>query len=256
MWDAKHLGYYPDKKATISEKKAHEEYQNLVAEKLDLKSRQQVLDAGCGRGVTACYLSQKYQVRVTGIDVVDFEITSAKKRAKNLGLNDKTDFRVADYSQTDFPDDMFDALYANETLSHTPDLPKVFKEFFRIMKHGAKIALFEYTLAEDKFFNESDKAALNFVIDNSAMVGLKQFRLGAILPMLSVAGFINTQEIDITDHVKPSFFRLYKLAKPFYPLIKFLNLKKRFVNATAAATYYPLVEKGLIRFFIYTGQKP
>jgi cyclopropane fatty-acyl-phospholipid synthase-like methyltransferase len=51
MHDSKHLGWYPHKKANISEWKAQENYQDKIAECLHLKKEQKVLDGGCGRGV-------------------------------------------------------------------------------------------------------------------------------------------------------------------------------------------------------------
>ncbi len=256
MRDSKHLGYYPDKVANISEKEAQEYYQDIIARSIELKPGQMVFDAGCGRGVTACYLASKYGASVSGIDIVDFEIETANKKAYKFGVSDRVNFSVGDYSRTKFEKDTFDAVYANETLSHVPDLTKVFQEFFRVLKPGGRIALLEYVLSDDEFFSDSDLEELNFVIDNSAMVGLKQFRLNKIIPLLMYVGFINTKEVDATDYTRPSFRRLYNISKPFYSLIKLLNLRKKFINATSAATLYPMVEKGLIHFYVYTAQKP
>src|SRR5215207_6814460 len=87
-YDTKHIGYYPSKKADISEKEAQKRMIDLLARKLDLKSSDKVLDAGCGRGTTSCYLAKKYKANVTGIDIVPFESEIAKKKVKELGLEE------------------------------------------------------------------------------------------------------------------------------------------------------------------------
>lgn len=45
---AKHFGFYPKGKENISEREAQNLMHDLLAQKLDLKKNQLVLDAGCG----------------------------------------------------------------------------------------------------------------------------------------------------------------------------------------------------------------
>jgi len=59
LWGSKHFGFYPTGKADITEKEAQILYQDLVAENLQLKEEQIVLDAGCGQGIVSTYLAKK-----------------------------------------------------------------------------------------------------------------------------------------------------------------------------------------------------
>ena len=255
LWDTKHFGYYPSCKGDISERKAQVYYMEKVAETLQLEKGMKLLDAGCGRGVVACYLAQHYEVHVTGIDIVDFELEKARRRARQFSLVGKTDFQLKDYSHTDFPNDSFDKIYTTETLSHAHDVRGVLKEFYRLLKPGGKIVLFEYTIAEDNEFTREEMASLDFVINGSGMFGLKQFRHGKFPQALVDVGFINVKEMDITDHIGPSFLRLNSTIKPFYWLIKILGLRKYMINSVASAEFLPLGLKGLIRYSIFTGKK-
>lgn len=256
MWDSKHLGFYPSQKADITEKEAQVLYQDYIAKSLNLKSDELVMDAGCGRGVVACYLAEKYKITVTGVDITPFEIENAVRRASRLNIQNSINFIVSDYSETELENNYFDALYANETLSHAPNLLKTFSEFYRVLKPGGRISIIEYVIANDEEFSEREMETLNFIIDKSAMVGLKQFRKNKIIPILEEVGFINCNQKDITKFGQPSFQRLHRIAKLAYPFVKFFGLQGKFINTTSAAEMYPWVEKELIFLYNYTADKP
>ena len=55
-----------------------------------------VLDIGSGKGVTACYLAQKYGCEVVGVDLSERMIEYAREMARRKGLADKVSFRRAD----------------------------------------------------------------------------------------------------------------------------------------------------------------
>ena len=256
LWGSKHFGFYPTGKADISEKEAQILHQDLVAQNLELKENQIVFDAGCGQGVVSTYLAKKYRPKIFGITLVPFEVERARERAKNLGVQNKTDYQVMDYSATNFPDNYFDAIYTTETLSHSPDIRNTLKEFLRVLKPGGKIALFEYTLAPDEKFSPWEKKMLDVVIEDSAMIGLKDFRHDQFTGVLKNAGFENVREQNITENIRPSFYRLHKLSRLPYKFINFLGLQKFFINTTAGYEYYKMANKGLFRYCIFTASKP
>jgi len=256
LWGSKHFGFHPIGKADISEKEAQILLQDLVAKNLDLKENQIVLDAGCGQGVVSTYLAKKYGPKIFGITLVPFEVERAQEQAKNLDVRDKTQYQVMDYSATNFPDNYFDAIYTTETLSHSPNIRKTLHEFFRVLKPGGKVALFEYTLAPDKKFSEWEKKMLDLVIEGSAMMGLKDFRYDQFIGVVKKAGFENVKEQNITENTRPSFYRVHKLLRLPYKFIKLFSLQKFFINTTAGYEYYKMVDKGLFRYCIFTGNKP
>lgn len=256
LWGSKHFGFYPTGKKDITEKEAQILHQDLVAKNLDLKENQIVLDAGCGQGVVSTYLAKKYGSKIFGITLVPFEVERAQERAKNLGVQDKTQYQVMDYSATNFPDSYFDAIYTTETLSHSPNIRKTLQEFFRILKPGGKIALFEYTLAPDEKFSEWEKKMLDVVIEGSAMMGLKDFRHDQITGVIKDARFENVKEQNITENILPSFYRLHKLSRFPYKFVKLLGLQKFFINTIAGYEYYKMADKGLFRYYIFAGNKP
>ncbi|PIR86388.1 hypothetical protein COU13_01185 [Candidatus Kaiserbacteria bacterium CG10_big_fil_rev_8_21_14_0_10_43_70] len=255
LWGSKHFGFYPAGKTNISEKEAQILHQDLVAKNLEMKENQTILDAGCGQGVVSTYLAKKYGPKILGITVVPFEVKRAQERSEKIGVTDKTNYQVMDYSETDFPNNHFESIYTTETLSHSPDIRKTLKEFLRILKPGGKIALFEYTLAPDEKFSKWEKKMLDIVIDGSAMMGLKDFRHDQFTKIMESVGFENVKEQNITENVRPSFHRLHKLSILPYKLVKFFRLQKFFINTTAGYEYYKMMNKELFRYGIFTGSK-
>jgi len=256
LWGSKHFGFYPTGKADITEKEAQILHQDLVAKNLDLKENQIVLDAGCGQGVVSTYLAKKFGPNIFGITLIPFEVEKAQERAKKLGVQDRTDYQVMDYSATGFSDNYFDSIYTTETLSHSPDIRKTLREFLRILKPGGKIAFFEYTLAPDEEFSQWEKKILDVVIEGSAMMGLKDFRHDQFTGVVKNAGFEKVKEQDITENIRPSFYRLHKISVWPYKFVKLFGLQKFFINTTAGYEYYKMADKGLFRYCIFTGNKP
>jgi cyclopropane-fatty-acyl-phospholipid synthase len=68
-----------------------------LAAKLIVKSRQHVLDIGCGWGGLSLYLSEICGARVTGITLSKKQLALARARAAEQGLLEQTEFRLQDY---------------------------------------------------------------------------------------------------------------------------------------------------------------
>ena len=71
----------------------------LLASKLDLKPGQTVLDIGCGWGDLALYLASMEDVKVTGVTLSKEQQALASKRAEDMGLADRVEFRLQDYRE-------------------------------------------------------------------------------------------------------------------------------------------------------------
>jgi arsenite methyltransferase len=103
-----------------------------------------VLDIGSGKGVTACYLAQKYECEVVGVDLSDRMIESAKEMSKENGLNDRVSFRRADALNLPFEDESFDIVLA-ECTTVLLDKEIAFSEFLRVTRPRGYIGDLEMT---------------------------------------------------------------------------------------------------------------
>lgn len=254
-WETKHFGFYPKKRRNVREREAQRLMMDEVAKSLHLKKDEKVLDAGCGYGTTSLYLADKYEVCCTGIDINKFEIEKAKEKARSRDLAQKVDFHLRDYSNTHFPDNYFDKLFTLETLSHASDLKKTLKEFYRILKPGGKLALFEYTIAPKSDFTTHDWTILRSGIEDTAAFGLYNFLHDFFPRYLSTIGFTYVKERNITQNFLPSLERLKRIATLPYFFIEAFHLQKYFVNTTIAVEWYHLVKKDLLRYCIFTAEK-
>lgn len=254
LWGSKHFGFYPEDRK-VSEKEAQLIMQDLIGERIDLSSSMKVLDAGCGGGVVATYLARKFRCRIEGITVVPFEIERAKIRAERFRISNLLRFSFMDYSNMEFENESFDAIYTIESLSHSIDIRRTLSEFYRVLKQEGRIALFEYTIAEDTKFSNHELDSLNNVIHLSAMDGLKEFRHDKFQNVIREVGFKDVKVENISQNVEPSLARLRRFALIPYLLLKLLGLQRNHPNLTAAVEFYKMGKKDLLRYNIFTATK-
>jgi ubiquinone/menaquinone biosynthesis C-methylase UbiE len=103
-----------------------------------------VLDIGSGKGVTACYLTQKYECEVIGVDSSEKMIENAKEMVKEKGLKDRVSFICTDAHYLPFEDGVFDIVLA-ECVTVLLDKEKAFHEFLRVTKHNGYVGDLEMT---------------------------------------------------------------------------------------------------------------
>ncbi len=86
-----------------------------IAAKLLLKPGMRVLDIGCGWGGLALHLAKRYGVHVTGVTLSQVQLAAAQKRATELGLSDRVQFRLQDYRAVP---DRFDRVVSVGMMEH------------------------------------------------------------------------------------------------------------------------------------------
>lgn len=253
--DAQHFGYYPNINDEITEFEAQNKLHDLLIEKLNLEQGDQVLDAGCGRGVVATYIAQRHDVKITGIDLVPYIIRKAINRAKKLRLSEKLNFINGSYSELQFDNNHFDKIYTVETLSHADNLELSLKELYRVLKPGGTAVFIEYEIAHFNKFSKYELEMYKIVRDGSAMNSLDEFVEGNFIKLLTNTGFELKEDLDITKNRSKSMKRLYNLALIPYLFIRLFDLRNKFINATAGVEYYKMNEKDLFRYHVYVVKK-
>jgi len=252
----KHFGYYPDKINHITENKAQELMHNILEKKLNIKKNQTILDAGCGQGIVSAYLAKKHDCRIIGITIVPFEVGKARILAEKLRVSSKVEYHLMDYTNTNFEENKFDSIYAVESFVHSPDANATLNEFFRILKPGGKLAIFDYTISKDEEFTNREEKMWGMIVKRTAMGSIKMMRHDSFVNLLKKAGFSNISQEDISQNVLPSIRKLNKLAKIPYFFVNFFKIHAYFINVTAAIEVYKLAQKGLFKYNIFTAQKP
>jgi len=77
----KHFGYYEQGQSRWQFTAAMRRMERELGKRLALPTDASVLDAGCGMGDVARTMATKYGLKVTGIDILDFNIAEARKRS-------------------------------------------------------------------------------------------------------------------------------------------------------------------------------
>ncbi|GHE14462.1 methyltransferase domain-containing protein [Streptomyces alanosinicus] len=103
-----------------------------------------VLEVGCGTGddarEVAALVGEGGKVVATDLSTTMLE----EARRRSAGSTLPVEFRVADLSGLDFPDDTFDAARAKLVLMHCEDIEKGLDELVRVVRPGGRIAVFDY----------------------------------------------------------------------------------------------------------------
>jgi cyclopropane-fatty-acyl-phospholipid synthase len=88
----------------------------VVCSKLALEPGERLLDVGCGWGSVAVHAAREHGVHVTGITLSEPQAARARQRARDAGVADRVDIRVADWRE--FEAAPFDAIASIGMVEH------------------------------------------------------------------------------------------------------------------------------------------
>ena len=117
-----------------------------LADRLPVKAGQQILDIGCGLGGPARYIANRFQCKVSGVDITRPYIEAANKLTALLRMDDRVTIGYGDGQRLPHADGLFDGAYTQHVTMNVADRPGFFAEAFRVLKPGAFFALTEHGL--------------------------------------------------------------------------------------------------------------
>lgn len=102
-----------------------------------------ILDVGCGIGGSTRRLAHETGCRVTGIDLSEEYIDTARRLTELLNMQDRVDFHATSALELPFDDDAFDGVWSLQMNMNVEDKLGWLKETYRVLKPGGRAVLYE-----------------------------------------------------------------------------------------------------------------
>jgi len=128
---------------------------------LNLAPKAHLLEVASGSGGPSLYLAQKYNCRITGIDINEEAVATARKAALAANVMD-AHYELADVnSRLPFDDESFDAIMCIDSANHFGDRLAVLREWHRVLKTGRRILFTDPVVITGPVSNEELAARSN-----------------------------------------------------------------------------------------------
>jgi SAM-dependent methyltransferase len=188
---AEAFGYTPDELASIpAEANMGLSCGNPTAF-AGLRPGEVVVDLGCGGGLDVLLAAARVGPtgRAIGIDMTPEMIERARRNSLQQGVSN-VEFHLATIDRLPLPDSSVDCLISNCVINLAPDKPAVFREMFRVLKPGGRVAVSDIALKKP-LPDEVGRDILAYVGCIAGAVLVEDYLRG-----LEEAGFAAVQVLD------------------------------------------------------------
>lgn len=252
---ALHFGYKD--KPNLSHNESLSYANEVLANAVEIKQGERVLDAGCGLGGSSFWLASNRAVATTGVALGYDQILQARKGAIERNLSHKCVFLVADFERLPFSEASFDVVWAQESLCHALNKSAFFEEAYRILKPDGRLIL------SDFFLRSNTMSFQNKVLMEDWLAGWEVPSLWTAANHYNSAksfGFRNIGIKDVTSNTFSSHLRLYNFALLTMPIASILKESKlinsaQVGNIIAAARQFETLKKDCWFYAIMSAHK-
>lgn len=156
-----------------------------------LKPGETVLDLGCGGGLDVFLAAAKVGPggKAIGIDMTPEMLALARKNAAQTGAKN-VEFHLSTIDRLPLPDASVDCVISNCVINLAPDKPAVFREIFRVLKPGGRVAVSDIAIKKP-LPEEIGSDLMAYVGCIAGAIPIEDYRTG-----LRVAGFAPVEIFD------------------------------------------------------------
>jgi SAM-dependent methyltransferase len=219
-----------------------EEYDSFYSW-LELVVQPHLLDVASGSGGPALYLARKHRCRITGVDINEEGLRTARQTAVAARIVN-ADFQSADVDQRlPFDAETFDAVVCIDSMNHFRDRLGVFREWHRVLKTRGRILFTDPVVLTGPVSNEELAARSN--------IGFFLFvPLDVTEAMLEKAGFRLLRREDVTGNIELTSGRWHAARQRHRDALLQIEGEERFegLQRFLAAVYKLTCERRLSRF--------
>lgn len=203
-----HFGYTPQGQRFKLESDLHS-METLLGQKLAVPSGSVVLDAGCGYGRVATTLASEHGFNVIGIDLIPERLKEASRYANTQGVSTRVKLLNGNYCTLPFKDSTFSAVFTMETLVHADPLEAALGEFWRVLKPGGRLVLFEYSVPDRASVDPLRQRLAENIARRTGMASIERFTHGGFPAILHGVHFEDVTVEDISRNVWPTWHWLF-----------------------------------------------
>jgi len=131
-----------------------------LADMMDLKAGEHVLEIGCGWGGFAEYAARERGARVTGLTISREQLDYAQARMQRQGLSEQVDLRFQDYRDVSGTFDKVASIEMFEAVG-VKYWPTYFNKIRQVLKPGGAAALQVITIEDENF--ETYRRTVDFI---------------------------------------------------------------------------------------------
>lgn len=183
----------------------------LLAEAAELGPADAQLDVGFGFAEQDFFWLKEYGVgHITGLNITPMQVAHAQARAKQRQLSERLDLRVGSATAMPFSANTFTKVTALECAHHFPTREQFFREAFRVLRPGGRIALTDGLPLPG---HERPGMRTKLVLRHWASPIENYYDRDVYRAKLAAAGFTNIRIERIGDYVFPGTLSYASLRK-------------------------------------------